>query len=390
MTACSTPAAAWDAFASAIAARDADAAQRVATAGAWLGHGDSASIVYETAAEEGFRLPASGPAWIEGDRAVLPVRIEAPGRATSLYGLLEQHDGSWSVSAGVRDERHASLFLAGVLPAVFEVTDLGPAPEGEPWARARLEELRGPAAAAGSPAELLGVHALPQRNRVVLGLQHPDSGGRPVQDWVCLDTSEGAARELARSSYPSLGLLLTGIPATLPAREEPVSGAKDKGLDPEEWKVINTFLLGLTKLARSTPPLPDPSGQVPGRVPEVLTEAIARALEGAGQHRDAAALRQKLATPPAGASTGEGAPPTELEIHAPDKLEPVRDELQRVLEAFRKEKGIEPSKAILDAAFLAEHGQELAGRLLRVLANALPLLKPMGEAGPGSGPAPAS
>src|SRR6185436_7217810 len=148
-----SPTAAWEAFAAAIAARDADAARRAATDGAWRGHGDSALLVYETATDGGFRLAASGPAWIEGDRAVLPVAIEAPGRSTSLYGLLEQHAGGWSVSAGIRDERHASLFLAGVLPAVLEVRDLGPSPEGERWARARSEEQP---AAAGTQVEILG------------------------------------------------------------------------------------------------------------------------------------------------------------------------------------------------------------------------------------------
>jgi hypothetical protein len=265
------------------------------------------------------------------------------------------------------------------------VRDLGPSPEGEQWARARSEELRSSSAAEGPQVELLGVHALPPRHRVVVGLRHLESG-RPVQEWVCLDTSDGAPREVGRSSYPSLGLLLTGIHATLPAREEPVSDVKDKGLDAEGWKIINALLLGLAEIARSTPPLADQAG----RVPRVLTEAIARALEAAGQHREAAALRQGVAAQPAGASTGDSAQHTEPEIHARAELEPVRHELQRELEAFRKEKGVETNEAVLDESFLAEHGQELAGRLLRVLANTLPLLRPMVQDLPVSGPDPSS
>jgi hypothetical protein len=173
-----TPVAAWEAFAAAIAARDAEAARGAASPDAWRGHGDSALTVYETASQDGLRLAASGSPWIEGDRAVLPVRIEAPGRATSLFALLEQRSGSWSVSAGVRDERHASLFLSGVLPAVFEVRDLPASPEGEQWARAGSSEPHAPEAAAPSQAELLGVHALPQRDRVVVGVRRPDRNGR--------------------------------------------------------------------------------------------------------------------------------------------------------------------------------------------------------------------
>jgi hypothetical protein len=203
---------------------------------------------------------------------------------------------------------------------------------------------------------------------------------------VCLDTSAGTPRELARSSYPSLGLLLTGIHATLPAREQPVSGVEDEVPDPESWKIINTFLQGLAEIARATPPLP---GE-PTRVPRVLTEAIARALEGAGQHREAAALRQNLTTQPASASTGDHAPPTQPEPPARGALEPMRQELQREIEAFRKEKGIETNDAILDEPFLAEHGRELAGRLLRVLANTLPLLRPMVQDVAGSEPDPSS
>jgi hypothetical protein len=374
VTAYSTPAAAWEAFAAAIAARDADGARRAATEGAWRGRGDSASIVYETAAEAGFRLAASGPAWIEGDRAVLPIAIEAPGRSTSLFGLLEQRDGSWSVSAGVRDERQASLFLAGVLPAVVEVSDLAPSPEGEQWARARSAE--------GQQVEILGVHTLPQRNRMVIGLRHADSSGRPASEWVCLDTGDGAPREVARSSYPSLGLLLNGISAPLPARAESVPGATDKGMNTEGAKVINTFLQGLTEIARTTPPPADGAG----RLPQVLTESIARALESAGQHREAAALRQLPATQPASVSTGADAQPAEPGRTAPDELEPVRQELQREIDAFRTEKAIATDVAILDESFLAEHGQELAGRLLRVLANALPRLRPMLQDALASGP----
>lgn len=381
-----TPTAAWDSFAAAIAARDADGARRATTDGAWRSHGDSAFIVYEMAAEGGFRLAASGPAWIEGDRAVLPVVIEASGRSTSLHALLEQRDGAWTVSAGVRDERHASLFLAGVLPAIFEVSDLGPSPEGERWAHPPSEEPRPASAAEGQQVELLGVHALPQRNRVVVGLRRTERGGRPVQEWVCLDTSDGAPREVGRSSYPNLGLLLTGIHSTLPAREAPVSGVKDQGLDAEGWKIINTLLQGLAEIARRTPPLADEAGLAP----RTLTEAIARTLETAGRHREAAALRQSVATQPASASPGDNAQHTEPELHARDPLEPVRHELQRELEAFRKEKGIETNEAILGESFLAEHGRELAGRLLRVLANTLPLLRPMVQAVPVSGPDPSS
>jgi hypothetical protein len=376
-----SPTAAWEAFAAAITARDTDAARRAATDGAWRGHGDSAQIVYETATDGGFRLAASGPAWIESDRAVLPVAVEARGRSTSLYGLLEQRDGSWSVSAGVRDERHASLFLAGELPAVLEVRDLGPSPEGERWARARSEE-QPAAAAVGSQVEILGIHALPSRNRVVIGLRRAAGGGRPAEEWVCLDTGDGALRELGRSSYPSLGLLLGGISATLPARGDQVSSATDKGLDAEGWQIINTLLLGLTEIARAAPPPADRSGHLP----QVLTEAIARALETAGQHREAAALRQKVATLPAGVPTGDSGPHTEPESRPPDALEPVRQELQRELDAYRAEKGIDASTSILDAAFLADHGPELAGRLMRVLANARPLLRPMVRDAPASGP----
>lgn len=386
VTSCPTPTAAWESFAAAIAARDAGGAQRATTDGAWRSHGDSALIVYEAAAEEGFRLAASGPAWIEGDRAVLPVSIEAPGRSTSLYALLEQHDGSWSVSAGVRDDRHASLFLAGVLPAIFEVRDLGPSPEGEQWARARSEELRASSAAEGLQVELLEVHALPPRHRVVVGLRHLESGGRPVQEWVCLDTSDGAPREIGRSSYPNLGLLLTGIHAAWPAREAPVSGVKDQDLDAEGWKIINVLLLGLAEIARGTPPLANEAG----RVPRALTEAIARTLEAAGRHREAAALRQSAATQPASASPGDSAQHAEPESGSRDALEPVRQELQRALDAFRKEKGIETTAAVLDESFLAEHGQELAGRLLRVLANTLPLLRPLAQDVPVSEPDPSS
>jgi hypothetical protein len=371
VTSGSTPAAAWESFAAAIAARDADAARRAATDGAWRRHGDSAALVYQTATEEGLRLSASGPAWIEGDRAVLQVAIERPGRSAPLYVLLEQRDGSWTVSAGMRDDRHASLFLAGVLPAVFEVRDLGPSPEGDQWARARSEELRA-SAAEGSQVEILGVHALPPRNRVVVGLRRPESG-RSVEEWVCLDTGDGAPREIGRSSYPSLGLLLTGISATLPAREDPVSGVTDKAPDNEGWQVINALLQGLTEIARTTPPLADETG----RAPQALGEAIARALETAGQHREAAALRQSVAAQPAGASIGDNAPHTGSEIQPRDALEPVRQELQREIDAFRKEKGIAADAALLDPSFLAEHGQELSARLLRVLANARPLLRMM-------------
>jgi hypothetical protein len=379
VTAGSTPAAAWGAFAAAIAARDAGAAKQAATDGAWRRHGDSAALVYQTATEEEFRLSASGPTWTEGDRAVLQVAIEKPGRSASLYVLLEQRDGSWRVSAGVRDDRHASLFLAGVLPAVFEVPDLGPSPEGEQWARA--------VAAEGSQVEILGIHALPRRNRVVVGLRRQESG-RPVEEWVCLDTGDGGPRELGRSSYPSLGVLLTGISATLPAREEPVSGVKDKGPEIDGSQIINTLLQGLSEIARTTPPLADETG----RVPQVLTEAIARALETAGRHREAAALRQSVAAQPARASAGDNAPPTGLQSQSPDALEPVRQELQRELDAFRQEKGIAATASLLEAPFLAEHGQALSGRLLRVLANALPLLRPMardlsasGDAAPTGG-----
>jgi len=379
----STPDAAWEAFAAAIAARDADAARRATAEGAWRGHGDSASMVYETAAKGGFRLAAAGPAWIEGDRAVLPVAIEAPGRSTRLYGLLERRGGSWGVSAGVRDERHASLFLAGVLPAIVEVRDLGPSPEGEEWARARSEELRASSAAEGPPvqAEILGVHALPERKRIVVGLRRAESG-RPVEEWVCLDTGGGAPQELARSSYPSLGLLLNGIQATLPPREAPVSGDKGESPDPAEWKIINTFLAGLAEVARRAPPPADKSG----RIPEVLTEAIARALEGAGRHPEAAALRQQQAAQQAGASAGDDARHAALELSPPDKLEPLRQELQREIDAFRKEKGIETEEAIVGEAFLAEHGQELSGRLLRVLANTFPQLRSMVQDVASSGP----
>lgn len=374
VTAHSTPAEAWEAFAAAIAANDVQGAMRAATREAWCGRGDSAQMVYETATEAGFRLSAAGPAWIEGDRAVLPVKIEAPGRSTTLLGLLERRDGSWSVSAGVRDERHASLFLAGVLPAVFEVTDLGSSPEGEQWARARSEEL-------------LGVHALPQRNRAVVGLKRMEDG-RPVSEWVCLDTSGGEPRELSRSSYPSMGLLLNGIEAPMPAREAPVSDAKAQGLDSEDWKIINTFLIGLTELARTTAPLADKSKT--GSVQEVLTESIAQSLEAAGQSGDAAALRQKVAELPPGAGTGTGdrAQPTGLAPVSPDQLEPVRQELQREIDAYRTEKGLDPNAAITDKAFLTEHGQELSGRLLRILANALPQLRPMLQSLSGSGAGP--
>ena len=203
---------------------------------------------------------------------------------------------------------------------------------------------------------------------------------------MCLDTSGAEPRELARSSYPSLGLLLNGIDAKLPAREAPVSDANAKGLDSEDWKIINTFLIGLTQLARTTAPLADQSKG--GSVQEVLTESIAQSLEAAGQQRDAAALRQKVAALPADAGTGDGAQPTGLAPVSPDQLEPVRQELQREIDAYRQEKGLEPSVSLTDKAFLAEHGQELSGRLLRILANALPQLRPLlhSLAGSGSGP----
>ncbi|HWU89999.1 MAG TPA: hypothetical protein VN253_22205 [Kofleriaceae bacterium] len=221
---------------------------------------------------------------------------------------------------------------------------------------------------------------------MVVGLRHLDHSARPVQDWVCLDTSGGASREVGRSSYPSLGLLLTGISATLPALEEPVSGVSDKVPDAEGWKIVNALLQGLAEIARGTPPPADG----PGRVPTALAEAIARALEAAGRHREAAALRQDVAARPARASTGDSARHTESELHPPDALEPVRHELQRELDAFRTEKGIETQEALLTAPFLAEHGQELAGRLLRVLANARGLLRPMVQAGSTSEPDTAS
>lgn len=399
MSSVATPAAAWDAFAAAIAAHDAAAAKGAATDGAWRRHGDAAALVYQTATEGQFRFSASGPAWIEGDRAVLPVAIERPGRSAPLYVLLEQRDGSWSVSAGVRDERHASLFLAGVLPAVFEVPDLGPSPEGEQWARARSEELRAAAAAAAAegtpvPVEILGVHALPQRNRVVVGLRRPESG-RAVEEWVCLDTSDGAPREIRSSSYPSLGLLLEGVSATLPAREAP-AGVKEAGMDAEGWRIVNTLLQGLTEIARTSPAPAHQSGSTP----QVLTDALTRALETAGRHPEAAALQQAVAAQlgaagnagsaagNAGSAAGNAAsaPRTEPELPSQDALEPVRQELQREIDAFRAEKGIAPEVPLLDARFLAEHAQELSARLLRVLANALPRLRPAAQDAPASGP----
>jgi hypothetical protein len=146
-------------------------------------------------------------------------------------------------------------------------------------------------------------------------------------------------------------------------------------------QLIHAFFQSLAEISRSTPPLPDDTG----RLPRALTEALARTFEGAGQHREAAALRQKLVAPPAGASTGDAAPPAEPALAAPDPLEPVRHELQRELDAFRKEKGLETNEALLAESSLAAHGPELAGRLLRVLANALPLLRPMVQDAPVSG-----
>lgn len=365
-----TPEAAWAAFAAAVAAQDAGAARGAATEGAWAGRGDSAAMVYEQAAEEGFALAAAGPAWIEGDRAVVPGKLERGGRSSAVYGLLERRGGAWGVSAGVREERQASLFLAGALPAVVEVRELGGSPEAERWARERIEEAQ---AAGGAAVKIVGVHALPARDRAVVGLERAE-GGRPVQEWVSLDTSGGGARELGRSSYPSLGLLLTGVSAALPA----AAGAEG-GAGGDDLKVVNALLQALTEVARAMP-APAPSEDRSGDVSEALGQAIGRALEQAGLPGAATALQQQVAA----ASAAAGAEATRAP-DARDALDPARAELLRELIAFRTEQGLAAGTSLLDPAFLAAHGQALSDRLLRVLAGAISKLRgsPL-AAGPGA------
>jgi hypothetical protein len=379
-----TPEAAWEAFAAAIAARDEGAARRAATDGAWAGRGDSVAMVYQSAVEDGFRLAATGPAWIDGDRAVLPAAIEREGRSASLFALLERRGGAWGVSAGVREERQASLFLAVALPAVVEVPELGPSPEAERWARDQAAAT----GAAGAAAEIVGVHALPARGRAVVGLRRTE-GGRPVEEWVCLDTGGDAPRELGRSSYPSLGLLLTGVSAALPARAAQAAAgaagvagtgasAAGAGAGAADWKAVNALLQGLTELAREAPASTSASASgAPAPLPEALTQAIAGALETSGRPAEAAALQQQVAAQKAGAEAGGATP------HAPDALDPLRAALRREIDAFRAEKGIAAETSLLDAAFMAEHGQELSTRLLRVLAGGLPPLQGTPAAGPG-------
>jgi hypothetical protein len=203
----------------------------------------------------------------------------------------------------------------------------------------------------------------------VVGLERTE-GGRPVEEWVCLDTSGDAPREIGRSSYPSLGLLLTDVSAALPAREAPAgAGAASAGAEGgEDWKAVTALLQALTEGARDAP-TPSPATGSPAPLPEALTQAIAGALETAGRPGEAAALQQQVAALQSGANTGGAAP------HTPDALDPLRAALRRELDAFRAEKGIAAGTPLLDAAFMAEHGQELSTRLLRVLSGALPPLR---------------
>jgi hypothetical protein len=153
----------------------------------------------------------------------------------------------------------------------------------------------------------------------------------------------------------------------LPAREASGADANSEIANPEGWNIINTLLRGLAEIPRGAA---SATGE-PDRSPDTLGDAIARALETAGQHREAAVLRQQLAAPPVGAGTGERA---QLAPSSQDRLEPLRRELQRELDAFLGERGLTTPATLLEDPALAEPRRELSGRLLRVLANAMPLL----------------
>ncbi len=132
------PGSAYVSFMAATTARDVELAMASATTESWRRHGESAAKVFHTAAGEGFEFVEPQTPYVVGDRAVIESKVQRvgePWRSVAMYFMLECIDGSWGVSAAVREEKHAALFMKGLVPAVFEIEDLGPSPHAEGWAR---------------------------------------------------------------------------------------------------------------------------------------------------------------------------------------------------------------------------------------------------------------
>ncbi len=153
------PGSAFESFAAATADGNAEVAQAASALGCWRRHGESALKVFAQGSSEGFAFTRLGDPIVRGRRALIPASAQRPGRPKQgLWFLAVESQGSWGIAGAVRSEAHAARFLDGMLPGVFEVTDLAPGPRLETWARQLVANLEGTALlTAGEMAETTGV-----------------------------------------------------------------------------------------------------------------------------------------------------------------------------------------------------------------------------------------
>ncbi|MDQ7778529.1 MAG: hypothetical protein RDV41_02320 [Planctomycetota bacterium] len=128
----------------AIQAGDEAAAKGVFTAEAWDRADDSGRHFYEQAARKKFALQPKEPR-VQGARAVVETDVVIDGKVRDTVYFYAVQDGSdWKLAAMDENARHVDHYLAGRLPALFDLKGMPSSPELDELAKNVAEWLGKP------------------------------------------------------------------------------------------------------------------------------------------------------------------------------------------------------------------------------------------------------